>query len=612
MVVTSRWSIPIENSSLHKWIFGSSKDPLVGGDGKAIIDADRPDTHFLTFEEYRLLSKRIGLGLQQAGLKPGDRVLLFSGNSVYFPSAFLGILMAGGIFSGANPSFVARELAYQLRDSGATFLIASGESLDVALQAAEEAGLPKDRVYIFDDKEDPRGNKPAPGVKGRQKGVNHWTELIQADIAEAARWDWVEPLDSKTTTCCLNYSSGTTGVPKGVEISHHSYVANCSQVVYLSQLDPNFEKKKARSRGLGFLPLYHAYGQTYFIANYPQQRIPVYIMPKFDFLKLLQHTQKYRITTLPCVPPIIVALAKHPAARQFDLSSVETIGSGAAPLASDVARECESLFKGSESEVIVSQGWGMTEVTCTCMMWDSRLLRPSGGVGELLPNCAAKIMELDGKTEILEPNKPGELWATGPNLLKSYWNKPEATRETVVVDPDGTRWLRTGDIAYVEDYKPGAIWHIVDRIKELIKVKGNQVAPAELEGILLDHPGVTDSAVVGVTIDGEEYPRAYIQKTPGSKVTEKEIAEWLAGKVTRYKQLRGGVVFIEAIPKNPVSCWPFDALACTLLTRPNSQARSFVRFSENRPSWRWETVRDLSLRSRRRQSGIVFLVLACM
>lgn len=551
MVVKSRWAIPISECSLQQWIFGSSKEPLEGGNGKAIIDADRPDTHFLTFEEYRLLSKRIGLGLQQAGLQPGDRVLLFSGNNVYFPSAFLGVLMAGGIFSGANPSFVARELAYQLRDSGASFLIASEDSLDVALQAVEEAGLPKERVYIFDAKEDPRGNKPAPGAKGRQRGVKHWTELIQADINEAARWDWVEPSDPKKTTCCLNYSSGTTGVPKGVEVSHYSYVANCSQVVYLGKLDKEYEVKTARARGLGFLPFYHAYGQTYFVANYPQQRIPVYIMPKFDFLKMLQHIQNYRITSLACVPPIVVALAKHPAARKFDLSSVDSIGSGAAPLAGEVARECEGLFK--DKDIILTQGWGMTEVTCTCMAWDHNVVRRSAGVGELMPNCFAKIMELDGKTEVMEANKRGELWVSGPMLLTSYWKKPEATRDTVVVDKDGTRWLKTGDIAFIEEYKAGGIWHIVDRIKELIKVKGNQVAPAELEGILLDHPAILDAAVVGVTIDGEEYPRAYLQKSAEAKLTEKEVADWIASRVIKYKRLQGGVVFVDAIPKNPVS-----------------------------------------------------------
>lgn len=577
MTIQSRWEIPLPRESLQKWIFGSSQDPLP--DRKAFICADRPDTHFLTLEDSRLLAKRVAIGLQEAGLKHGERVLVFSGNNVYFPSVFLGVLMAGGVFTGANPGFVPRELAYQLKDSGASFMIAADASLETALEAANEAGLPKDRVYIFDAVNDPRGNKPGPGKEGRRLETRHWTELIQTDKAQASEWDWAEPSDP-SETCCLNYSSGTTGVPKGVEISHYSYVANGTQVVHLAELDEDYEAKKDKARGLCFLPLYHAYGQTYFVANYVRMGLPVYIMPQFDFLKMLQHVQNYRITALTCVPPIVVALVKHPATRQFDLSSVETLGSGAAPLPPDVAQAAEKLFPQG---LIVSQGWGMTEVTCTCLSWDPTMLRTSGGVGELGPNCSARIMKLDGMTEILEAGKPGELWVTGPTLMKGYWKKPEATQDTIFVDPDGTRWLKTGDIAYVEEYRPGTIFHIVDRIKELIKVKGNQVAPAELEALLLERPDVTDAAVVGVTIDGEEYPRAYILKTEGSKVTEKEIAEWVEGKVTRYKRLKGGVKFIDAIPKNPVSGIiyfnePSMVLTSELCSPARSCARSFGKW----------------------------------
>ncbi|EON99289.1 putative 4-coumarate- ligase protein [Phaeoacremonium minimum UCRPA7] len=286
-------------------------------------------------------------------------------------------------------------------------------------------------------------------------------------------------------------------------------------------------------------------------------RIPVYVMPNFDFVKMLDHIQRFRITTLTAVPPIIIALAKHPLARKYDLSSLDGLGSGAAPLAREVAEEVEKLFP--KGNIIVRQGWGMTEVTCTCLSWDPTTLKKSAGVGELMPNCSAKIMELDGKTEIMEPNKPGELWVTGPTLMQGYWHKPDATRDTISVDSDGTRWLKTGDIAYVEVYKPGTTFHIVDRLKELIKVKGNQVAPAELEAVLLERPDVADAAVVGVTIKGEELPRAYVVKVPDTNASEHEISKWMEGKVTRYKQLKGGVCFVDIIPKNPVG-HPFALL----------------------------------------------------
>lgn len=170
-----------------------------------------------------------------------------------------------------------------------------------------------------------------------------------------------------------------------------------------------------------------------------------------------------------------------------------------------------------------------------------------------MPNYQARIVKPDDGSEVTTPNIPGELWVSGPTLMKGYWNKPDATRDTVVVDADGTLWLKTGDIAYIEDYRPGGLWHVVDRLKELIKVKGNQVAPAELEAVLLENRGVADVAVVGVTINGEEVPRAYVMPDPTVKQSEKDVAAWMEGKVVRYKHLRGGVKFVKAIPKNPVS-----------------------------------------------------------
>jgi acyl-CoA synthetase (AMP-forming)/AMP-acid ligase II len=527
---------------------------------KLFIDPERPDTHFLSKSDYRLLGKRVALGLQAEGIKPGDRVLVFSGNNLYFPSFFMGVLMAGAIFTGANPTYVARELAYQLQDSGASILVVAEAALDTALEAAKEIGLAKNKIFVFGG-DTPGGEvthsaDPTPGKAGRRPdGVRHWTELLASNLERAKTWDWVEPASPESTTCCLNYSSGTTGVPKGVEISHTSYVANGVGVTFVSELDPEEPEKLARTSSLGFLPLYHAFGQTYFIANNPRRNIPVYIMPVFDFVKMLTYVQKYRINSLTVVPPIVVALAKHPIVKQFDLSSIETIGCGAAPLSTEIMEEVSRLFP-PDADVVVRQGWGMTEITCTCLSWDPTRVGDRtdiSGVGELMPNARARIMELDGRTEITRAKTPGEIWVTGPTLMKGYWNKPEATAGTMVTDASGTRWLRTGDIGYVDEYKPGGTFHIVDRLKELIKVKGNQVAPAELEAVLLERPDIVDAAVVGVTIQGEELPRAYVVVADETKTKPEEIAKWMARRVAKHKQLKGGVVFVSEVPKNPVS-----------------------------------------------------------
>jgi 4-coumarate--CoA ligase len=237
MPIHSRWQIPIPVCSLHKLFFGSETGPLP--DSVAFYDAARPDTHFLTNETFRLWSLRLAAGLKKAGLEPGDRVLLFSGNSLFFPVVFVGILMAGGVFTGANPGFVARELAYQLKDSDAKFLICADGSLELGIEAAQSIGLSKDRIFRFDD-------ELLRGAGGPRLGVRNWNVLTESEEV-GRRFRWYEPEDPENAVCALNYSSGTTGVPKGVMISHYAYVANTQQYVHLSKLHPEYDERTRTS-----------------------------------------------------------------------------------------------------------------------------------------------------------------------------------------------------------------------------------------------------------------------------------------------------------------------------------------------------------------------------
>ena len=311
MPIHARWNVPLDSCSFQQYLFGPPDSPLP--DKVAFYDADRPETHFLTVQAFRLWSQRLAAGLQKAGLKPGDRVLLFSGNNLYFPLAFMGIVMAGGIFTGANPSCVARELAYQLQNSDAKFLICADASLELGIEAAESIGMGKDRVFLFDD-------QLLDGTGTSRLGIENWAALIETEeVGEKFRW--YEPEDSKEAICCLNYSSGTTGVPKGVMITHYNYVANATQFAFISQLAPDEPVKTKQAyvkhdkitpeltlprRWLCYLPLYHAMGQAIFIAGGPKRGIPVYIMKKFDFIALLENVQRFKITTLTMVPPIVV------------------------------------------------------------------------------------------------------------------------------------------------------------------------------------------------------------------------------------------------------------------------------------------------------------------
>jgi 4-coumarate--CoA ligase len=252
MPIQSRWSIPIPEISLPSWLFGSPSAPLP--DKRAIIDANRPNTHYLTLSAFRLWSKRVAAGLKKAGLQPGDRVLLFSGNNIFFPVIFMGIVMAGGIFTGANPTYVARELAYQLKDSGAKFLVCVDGSLHVGLEAAKINGMGKDRIFIFDD-------EALEGTGKSRLGVRNWRALI-ASVQEGEQFAWVDTKNPADTTAALNYSSGTTGMPKGVEITHYNYVANAEQVLAVFRLDEDYQERLETEQWLGFLPMYHAYGKS--------------------------------------------------------------------------------------------------------------------------------------------------------------------------------------------------------------------------------------------------------------------------------------------------------------------------------------------------------------
>lgn len=322
-------------------------------DTPALIDADRPDRYYMTRNDYRLWAKRLAVGLKKAGLQPGEPVLLYSGNTLFFPIVLIGTIMAEGIFTGANPNYNSREVAYQLSNSGARFLICGEGSLDVGAAAAKEAGLPNDRVFVFDD-----GYDTFDGVGKAKKGFKHWSALI-ASKDEAKDWEWRSDKSMLHDTIALNYSSGTTGLPKGVEITHRNYVANGLQHGHLVELRSDYEEKKDSYRWLCFLPMYHAMAQTLFCVTGPSRHIPVYILRKFDFERMLQCLQDFRISDLHAVPPIIVMMTKSPLVKKYDLSSISNATSGAAPLGSEVINEFAKLWPPGIMNL--KQGWGMTE-----------------------------------------------------------------------------------------------------------------------------------------------------------------------------------------------------------------------------------------------------------
>jgi acyl-CoA synthetase (AMP-forming)/AMP-acid ligase II len=402
--------------------------------------------------------KRLGFGLERTGVKKGEVVMIYTPNHIFVPVAYLGIVGAGYAFSGANPGYTLPgnqmslidfniadcllEMVHQIKNTGAQVILAHPTMVKTAIAAAEQAGLSKSRIYQFSDKEN-----------STLQDVKDWRHLIGTP-AEGDRYSWskLSPQGSVNTVATINYSSGTTGLPKGVCVSHHNLIANVEQTIFMRFQEKPFTKDShPPERWIGFLPLYHAYGQLYTILMSTKLRIPVYIMKQFVYSDFLQAIQNYKITHLQVAPPILVMLSKRPETAKYDLSSVTDVLCGAAPLSKELQNDVSRRFK-----VQINQGWGMTEVTCGALHVPGGVNDDTGSVGLLDPNCECKLMDDEGNEVKL--GEPGEMYIRGPQVCLRYWKNEKATEESISAD----KWLRTGDVAVCDER--GYFW-IVDRKK---------------------------------------------------------------------------------------------------------------------------------------------------
>ncbi|KIM99958.1 hypothetical protein OIDMADRAFT_42856 [Oidiodendron maius Zn] len=472
--------------------------------------------------------KRLAFGLERSGTKKGEVVMIYTPNHIFVPVAYLGIVGAGYAFCGANPIYTLPEMVHQLKTTGAQIILSHPDVIRTAVAAAKEVGISKSRIFQFSDQE----NQTLDGVKD-------WRHLVGTPLeGEQYFWPKLSPEESLNTVATINYSSGTTGLPKGVCVSHHNLIANIEQTIFMKYVYKPFTRdNRPPERWLGFLPLYHAYGQLWTILIALKLRVPVYIMKKFVYEDFLQAIQSFKITNLQVAPPILVMLSKRPETANYDISSVKEVLCGAAPLSKELQNDVSKHFN-----LQVNQGWGMTEVTCGALHVPGGIYDDSGSVGQLDPNTECVLRDDSGKE--VETGQPGEMYIRGPQVCLRYWRNDQATKESLSDD----KWLKTGDVAICD--KRGFFW-IVDRKKELIKVNALQVSPAELEAVLLEHEHIADAAVVGITLHNEEWPRAYvaIQDAAKGKVTPGEIQEWIKARVAKHKWLVGGVTFVDEIPK---------------------------------------------------------------
>lgn len=377
----SRWNVPVPEVDIPTYLFSSPTAPL--GDALAFADAEDPETRSMTWTELRLWSQRFATGLQAAGLKEGDRVVILSGNDVLFPVVNLGIIMASGIYSAANPHSNARELAYQLNLTKPSFMLASEATLACALEAAKMVGMGRKRVYVFNDAPLVEDGSGEDNVRA---GVKHWKHLLAPEeIGKRFVWKKLTPDESKSTTVYTIMTSGfvnlaiskcvrlllimcldsTTGLPKAAEASHYGILANCVQTDYVMSLDPNLRTKELSAKNsiwLCAIPLYHGLALCYFCTISIARRVPSYIMRQYEINRMLDSIQRFRITELHLVPPIIVAMTKNPAVRsgEYDISSVTKTFSCAAPLGPQPTLQYEALWP--YGQVNVKQGLASTEL----------------------------------------------------------------------------------------------------------------------------------------------------------------------------------------------------------------------------------------------------------
>jgi acyl-CoA synthetase (AMP-forming)/AMP-acid ligase II len=473
------------------------------GDKPALIDG--PSGRALTYAELERGVRALAAGLAARGFGKGDVLGIYMPNLPEYAVAFHGAASAGGMCTTVNPLYRPDELTHQLSDSGARFLLTVPPFLEVAREAAERAGT--EEVFVV----------------GEREGATPISELL-GDPGEAP-----EPeIDPAGDLAVLPYSSGTTGLPKGVMLTHRNLVANIQQALTRAAVEEDDVL-------IGVLPFFHIYGMTVIMNLGLRQGATVVTMPRFDLDQFLELIERHRVTRAYVVPPIALALAKHPAVEGRDLSSLRLIMSGAAPLGAELSEQVANRIGCT-----TLQGYGLTETSPVthCVSPDAT---KAGSIGPPLPNTECRVVDPESGEDVPE-GKRGELWVRGPQVMKGYLNNPDATAATV--DEEG--WLHTGDIAVRDS---DGYFEIVDRLKELIKYKGFQVAPAELEALLITHPEVQDVAVIGVPDEeAGELPKAFV--VPAGELHPDPLMEWVAERVAPQKRVRL-VEEVDEIPKSP-------------------------------------------------------------
>ena len=518
--------LPIPTRDILSWCYDNRH--AYDQDKPIYVDAAHPERSISAKQAYKLI-RRLIAGFRAAGLKKGDCVCIHAFNNLYYPILVQGIIGFGGVFVGTNPSYTAYELHHALKTSKAKMILVEPDLIGAIKQPAEDLGIHWRRILFLQ------------AQNGQQMYQYYsWRHLLDHGEKDWVRFDDLET--ARNTTAFLMFSSGTTGLPKAAQLSHYNLIAEHTLV----HENPKHLEQYDVSRIMS-LPLFHAAAAPYVHVSSLRSGMPAFLMKRFALPDYLNYIQSFKVTSLMMVPPMVTAVVNVAASSPENeamvkqcLRSVRAVVGGAAPLDAEMQGRMQALLpQGSP----FTQLWAMTETSCVASYFYHPEDNDTASVGRFMPNLDVKVVDADtGETEVPQGQR-GELCIRGPTVIRGYLDNPEANAR----DWDGEGYFHTGDIVYCDPETK--LWYVVDRKKELIKVRGFQVAPAELEGCLLSHPSIRDVAVIGIPSGDSELPRAYIIRGEGVKLRENEVHNWVNERLARFKRLEGGVRFVDSIPK---------------------------------------------------------------
>jgi long-chain acyl-CoA synthetase len=496
---------------------------------------DKPATAFLgaqlTFAEIKDRSDRFATALAQMGIAKGDRVGIMLPNCPQYMIAAFAILRIGAIIVNVNPLYTPREIAVVAKDSGMRLLIVLDLLAPAALAIRDQTKI--ERLIITSAAEYSVAAVPCPEVEGTVRLSDVLAGVSKANIPRVS-------IDPEDDVAVLQYTGGTTGVPKGAMLTHYNIFANVIQSLGMHGQDD----RRGEARTLLVIPYFHIYGFTVGLMTVTWQGGLQILIPKYDVEAVLNAIKTYTPTYFPAVPTIYVSLLNHPKAKESGIDRIKGFNSGSAPLPVEVIAQFERLTGGT-----LNEGYGLSEASPVTHTTPSLSRRKPGSIGIPLPDTDMKVVDLVRGIDEVAPGKEGELCIAGPQIMKGYWNRPDETAIALRKDSDGRTWLYTGDVARIDE---DGYTYIVQRKKDMIIVSGFNVYPTEVESVLFSHPAVMEAAVIGLPhAYYGEVVKAFVVPKPGAHVTIDELKKHCEANLAEFKR-PAEIEIRDSLPKTAV------------------------------------------------------------